>query len=203
MMSLARLYEQGKGGGNEEFAATWYLRAAQEGSAFAKYRIGMMFLEGKGQFKQDKRQAVDMLTKSAEEDGYAPAMVALARLREAENNLRDARLWYERASIAKEPSLSAMLELGRLAEAAGNPIEALKWYLIAHEYSQTAGTDDQRSLAVKKRVTLMSTLPEDVIAKARNAVQTWKREKEADARREERRALNRGGSKKAPAFEYE
>gem|GEM_PF-780794 len=203
MMSLARLYEQGRGGGNEEFAATWYLRAAQEGSSYAKYRIGMMFLEGRGQFKQDKRQAVDMLVKSADEDGYAPAMVALARLREEEQNLREAKLWYERAAIAKEPSLSAMLELGRLAEQAGDPVEALKWYLIAHELSQTSGTTDQRALAVQKRVQLTNTLSEDIVQRARSAVESWKREKDADARREARRALNSGSSSRTPAYEYE
>ena len=202
MMSLARLYEEGKGGGNEEYVATWYLRAAQEGSSYAKYRIGMMFLEGRGQFKQDVRQAVDMLTKAAEEDGYAPAMVAMARLRQEQKSLSEAQLWYERAVIADEPSLAAAIELGNMAEKAGNPVEALKWYMIAHEYSQKMGTTDQKAVAVKKRVELSNTLPEDVVSKAQQAVLSWKREKTAAERREARRAQNQGKDKK-PAYEYE
>lgn len=203
MMALARLYELGKGGGNEEFAATWYLRAANEGSSYAKYRIGMMFLEGRGQFKQDKRQAIEMLTKSADEDDYAPAMVAMGRLREEEKNLREAKIWYERAAIAKEPSLAAMLDLGRMGEEAGDPVEALKWYLLAHELSQTTGTTDQRALAVQKRVQMTNTLSDDIVQRARNAVSSWKREKEANARREERKKRIGGKGAKAPAYEYE
>lgn len=202
MMTLARLYEDGKGGGNEEYAATWYLRAAQEGSAFAKYRIGMMFLQGRGQFKQDIRQAVDMLTKAAEEDDYAPAMVALARLRLEQNSANEAQLWFERAAIAKEPSLAAVLELAQISEKSGNWQEALKWYIIAHEYSQTMGTVDQRSMAVMKRTSLSNTLPEDVVSRARQAVESWRREKEANERREARRQLNQGKNKQ-PAYEYE
>lgn len=204
MMTLARLYEQGKGGGNEELAATWYLRAAQEGSAYAKYRIGMMFLEGSGAFKKDTRQALDMLTKAADEDGFAPAMTAIARIREKEKEMNTAKIWYERAAIAKPPSLAAMLELGRLAQESGDNVEALKWYMIAHNAMTPQDSEDLRSLAIKQRITLNQTLPPDEIQKAKRAVDSWMREKEAAVRREERRVMNRGGTPTdKPAYEYE
>lgn len=204
MMTLARLYEQGKGGGNEELAATWYLRAAQEGSAYAKYRIGMMFLEGRGAFKQDTRQALDMLTKAADEDGYAPAMTAIARIREKEKEMNTAKIWYERATIAKPPSLAAMLELGRIAQEAGDNVEALKWYLIAHANTTPDSPEELRAVALKQRITLSQTLPQDDIRRAQRAVDSWNREREAAIRREERRVMNRGNAAtNRPSYEYE
>lgn len=202
MMTLARLYEQGLGGGNEELAATWYLRAAQEGSAFAKYRIGMMFLEGRGQFKQDRRQAVDMLTKAAEEDGYAPAMAALARTYEDSKDLKTAKSWYERAAVAKPPSLAAMLELGRLAQQSGDNVDALKWYTIAYRNMTDKDSADLRALATKQHITLRTTLPAEELEKANRMVETWDREREAAEEREQRRQEVRGSSNK-PAYEYE
>lgn len=90
---------------------------ADAGDPVAMYRLGMMYLEGKG-VTQDKREAVALLRRAAT-SGVPDAMLQLARelatVQGVEDDSRSAVDWFKRAAAAGNNS--AMFEVSELYRA--------------------------------------------------------------------------------------
>jgi len=109
--------------------ARW-VSAAENGNAYAKYHLGLMYSQGLG-LAQDPQQAARWFLDAAMQN-HVPAQLALAQLQEAAQ-LAEAVQWYQKA--AEAGNTEAQCALGRLYSAgelvAPNPLQSMAWYLRA------------------------------------------------------------------------
>ena len=122
---------------NNEEAALWYRKAADQGNADAQYKLGVMYFEGRG-VARDDASAIDWFRKAGE-GGSAEAELTLAYMysygQGAPKDDAQAVIWYRKAAeqgnAKGESALAAAYEKGR-----GAPLDlaqAAYWYGKAAE----------------------------------------------------------------------
>lgn len=91
--SMYLLYEMT---GNEE----WLQKSAENGFAFAQFRLATKYQEGNGSFLLPSRrnQAIERWMKASAENGYPLAMMRLAAIMIDKNDLASFRFWNEKAA---------------------------------------------------------------------------------------------------------
>jgi len=117
---------------NYKEAIEWFRKAAKEGHAESKYRLGTMYLDGKG---ADKNLAMGkMWIEIAAESGVSLAQYKLAEMLEdgigVDKNVENAAIWYAKAG--EQDSMGAILRLASWYKT-GKPIpqdfvKARYWY---------------------------------------------------------------------------
>ena len=100
-MTLARMYDTGRGVPQDYVqAATWYRRAAEQGHANAQNNVGVMYFRGEG-VSQDHAAAAQWFQKAADQ-GNTNAQIALGGMyREGlgvDKDLVQAHVWYNLAA---------------------------------------------------------------------------------------------------------
>lgn len=97
-VQLGRAYEKA---GSAEAAMDSYTRAANQGSSVAAYRIGLLYVVGKGSIPKNGNTAVSWFRISADK-GYAPAQIALGSLYEEGTSVKqshdEAVRWFRAAA---------------------------------------------------------------------------------------------------------
>lgn len=134
---LGRMCLDSSGAGHdEEEAARWFLKAAEQGNISAQYSLGQMYYHGTG-VTQDDAEAVKWYQKAAEQ-GRIDALKDLGDIYRLEYKIRDygkAREWYRKA--AEQGNAEAMIMLGIMCEngegAEESYSEAAEWYRKAAE----------------------------------------------------------------------
>ena len=135
---LGRMCLDSSGAGHdEEEAARWFLKAAEQGNISAQYSLGQMYYHGTG-VTQDEAEALKWYQKAAEQ-GSADAQKDLGDIYRRRYTFRDygskAREWYRKA--AEQGNAEALIMLGIMCEngegAAENYSEAAEWYRKAAE----------------------------------------------------------------------
>lgn len=91
--SMYLLYEMT---GNDD----WLEKSAENGFAFAQFRLATKYQEGKGSFLLPSRrnQAIERWMKASAENGYPLAMMGLAAIMIEKNDLASFRNWNEKAA---------------------------------------------------------------------------------------------------------
>lgn len=128
---------------DEQLAATWFRRAAEQGHAKARFNLGVMYLEGQG-VPRDTVQALSWFRKAAGQ-GHAKAQFNLGLAYDSgigvPTDEGQAVSWYRRSAeqgyAEAEANLGAMYESGR-----GVPQdapEAAAWYTKAAEQGLARG----------------------------------------------------------------
>jgi TPR repeat protein len=151
-LALGRAYQDGNGvPKNEELAATWYRKAAEQGNAAAQNNLGIMYRTGSG-VEKSKEEAVNWYRKAVRQD-YASAMFNLGTAYYNGDGVRSDEFraydWFllaqeagsssaadavKRTSeeIGQKASSDALLEVGGMREKGDevpqNLAEAAKWY---------------------------------------------------------------------------
>lgn len=131
-MQLANRYLQDDNDGD---AARWYARAAAQGEAQAQFRLGLLYLEGRG-VEQDDAQAAKWLNEAAQQ-GVTAAQNNLGSLYESGRGVTqdngEAVRWYNQAAKAGDAyaqnSLGAMYARGKGIEK--NHAWAVFWFAMS------------------------------------------------------------------------
>lgn len=91
--SMYLLYEMT---GNDD----WLEKSAENGFAFAQFRLATKYQEGSGSFLLPSRrnQAIERWMKASAENGYPPAMMGLAAIMIEKKDLASFRSWNEKAA---------------------------------------------------------------------------------------------------------
>ncbi|UST87915.1 tetratricopeptide repeat protein [Pseudomonas siliginis] len=91
--SMYLLYEMT---GNDE----WLEKSAENGFAFAQFRLATKYQEGNGSFllPSRRKQAIERWMKASAENGYPLAMMGLAAIMIEKNDLASFRFWNEKAA---------------------------------------------------------------------------------------------------------
>ena len=127
-------YYYGRNGFGQDYAEAvkWYRKAADQGNAFAQYKLGVMYSEGRG-VPKDEREEVSWYRKAAEQ-GHAQAQYNLgwmyANGEGVAQNDYEAVKWFRKA--AEQGFAAAQYNLGLMYEndrgVAKDDSEAVKWY---------------------------------------------------------------------------
>lgn len=145
---LGYIYQMGEGGIKQNFstAASWYLKAAQDGVVEAQYNLGMLHLNGEG-LNQSQSEALRWLTKAAS-SGHPLAALNLGVIYNKINDSTKAVEWFRKA--AENGVNNAAYYLGivfdesvRLQSAKR---ESLKWFRSA---ARSGNLKAQYSLAYR------------------------------------------------------
>jgi TPR repeat protein len=128
LLLLAELYQKGEGTAVNQARAVELLRAAaDQGSAQARYQVGLAYLRGEG-VTRDSAQAAAYLEQAAEQN-HVPALLALAELHQSQSPPDPrAREWLRRA--ASQDSAEAQYALGvSYTEAGAGGVDNLEAYV--------------------------------------------------------------------------
>ena len=139
-------------GVNQDYqkAIKWYLKAANQGSVSAQYKLGIMYNDGEG-VKQDYQQAVKWYRKAADQ-GDAEAQNSLGIMYGigygVKQNYKQAVKWYQKA--AKQGSAKAKSNLGIVylngEGVKQNEATAKEWFGKACEDGNQIGCDNYQEL---------------------------------------------------------
>ena len=153
--NIGFMFERGELGVNQDYqqAFNWYLKSAEQGHAFAQFRLGNLYRDGYG-VNQDYQQAFYWYLKSAEQ-GHAFAQIDLGNLyRHGYGVTRDykkAAEWYRKAAEQGDSNgqnfLGLSFELGYGVPQ--NEAEAIKWYRLAAEQGDALAISALKRLGVK------------------------------------------------------
>jgi len=131
---LADLYLEGINGESyEELAASWYLLAAKNNSAYAQYMLSIFFQQGLG-LPQDLKQSVAWYKRASENKNSSKAKVRVAKRYLSPYSIlhdeKQAALWMEAAAM--QGNIQAQYLLGDMyIQGRGvtkSAINALAWY---------------------------------------------------------------------------
>ena len=106
-MPLQRGVEAYNSGNYDEAARKW-TGIAQAGDARAQYNMGLLWAEGLGSTPRDPNQAMEWFLKAANQ-GFVPAMVALARVQLATDQPDPALSWLNLAARWNDATAIGML----------------------------------------------------------------------------------------------
>ena len=143
-MTLAVLYENRQAYAD---AFRWFQRAADQGMAEARFKVGFYYLAGQG-LSRDPARAAEWFLKAAEQ-GYSPAQYNLGLCHEkglgVPASFTEAGKWYLQAAgqgnPAAQKALGVLHELGRGVETDYG--QAYRWY----ETAAAQGFSDARALS--------------------------------------------------------
>lgn len=124
-------------------ATKWFRKAAEQGHAEARYKLGKIYEDGRG-VQQDSKKAIEWYRKAADR-GLSGAQYTLGLRYEdgrgIEQNNRKAVEWYRKA--AEQHSIGAPYKLGEMYEygkgVEQNDEEAVKWYFRASKHDTDTG----------------------------------------------------------------
>ena len=153
-------------------AASWFLKAAEQGHADAQFNLGIMYANGEGVAK-DPREAVAWYRKAAEQ-GHADAQNNLGAAYEIGSGiLQDFTLaarWYEVAARQGDAwgqrNLALLLRDGR--GVAANPVLAHAWL------NRASAADKPHPNAAEERDALAENLSAAQLADAQRLAREWK-----------------------------
>jgi TPR repeat protein len=155
-------------------AASWYLKAAEQGQVNAQSNLGLMYAEGRG-VPRNYVEAVRWYTKAAEQ-GDAGAQGNLAIMYQLGRGVvRDqaaAIRWYRKAADQGEPN--AQYNLGRMYERGqGVPLDLVQAYFWLDLGVSRSRGDAQRKFAAE-RDSLGEKMTDEQIAAAQRQSHDWK-----------------------------
>jgi uncharacterized protein len=149
-LKLARAYGRGDGvPQDEEVAAQWYRKAADQGNAEAQDSLGQLYLTGQG-VEQNKQQAVAWFQKSARQ-GNASAMFHLgAAYYNGDGVDIDDSLSYAWFTLAKEAGSPRAAEAVQRAESELKPARIIRGYKkIAEVYEKGGSLPENQAEAAR------------------------------------------------------
>lgn len=169
--SMYLLYEMT---GNEE----WLEKSAENGFAFAQFRLATKYQEGNGSFLLPSRrnQAIERWMKASAENGYPLAMMGLAAIMIEKNDLASFRFWNEKAADSSyvEGVFGYASYIGEEHSKYGFAFDPIKSYALLSNLLELNGGGNVIRDVNETLPAIVKNLSKEQIEKAKELAKKWK-----------------------------
>lgn len=169
--SMYLLYEMT---GNDD----WLEKSAENGFAFAQFRLATKYQEGSGSFLLPSRrnQAIERWMKASAENGYPLAMMGLAAIMIEKNDLASFRNWNEKAADSSyvEGVFGYASYIGEENSKYGFAFDPIKSYALLSNLLELNGGGNVIRDVNDTLPDIEKNMSKEQIEKAKELAKTWK-----------------------------
>ncbi|AZZ79290.1 hypothetical protein CCX46_13500 [Pseudomonas sp. RU47] len=169
--SMYLLYEMT---GNDD----WLEKSAENGFAFAQFRLATKYQEGSGSFLLPSRrnQAIERWMKASAENGYPLAMMGLAAIMIERNDLASFRNWNEKAADSSyvEGVFGYASYIGEENSKYGFAFDPIKSYALLSNLLELNGGGNVVRDVNDTLTGIEKNMSKEQIEKAKELAKTWK-----------------------------
>ncbi|WNZ86928.1 sel1 repeat family protein [Pseudomonas sp. P108] len=169
--SMYLLYEMT---GNDD----WLEKSAENGFAFAQFRLATKYQEGSGSFLLPSRrnQAIERWMKASAENGYPLAMMGLAAIMIERNDLASFRTWNEKAADSSyvEGVFGYASYIGEENSKYGFAFDPIKSYALLSNLLELNGGGNVVRDVNDTLTGIEKNMSKEQIEKAKELAKTWK-----------------------------
>ncbi|MGA5585316.1 tetratricopeptide repeat protein [Pseudomonas siliginis] len=169
--SMYLLYEMT---GNDE----WLEKSAENGFAFAQFRLATKYQEGNGSFllPSRRKQAIERWMKASAENGYPLAMMGLAAIMIEKNDLASFRFWNEKAADSSyvEGVFGYASYIGEENSKYGFAFDPIKSYALLSNLLELNGGGNVTRDVNDTLPDIEKNLSKEQLEKAKELAKTWK-----------------------------
>ncbi|WP_262415968.1 tetratricopeptide repeat protein [Pseudomonas fluorescens] len=169
--SMYLLYEMT---GNDD----WLEKSAENGFAFAQFRLATKYQEGSGSFLLPSRrnQAIERWMKASAENGYPLAMMGLAAIMIEKNDLASFRNWNEKAADSSyvEGVFGYASYIGEENSKYGFAFDPIKSYALLSNLLELNGGGNVIRDVNDTLPDIEKNMSKEQIEKAKELTKTWK-----------------------------
>lgn len=156
----------------------WLEKSAENGFAFAQFRLATKYQEGSGSFLLPSRrnQAIERWMKASAENGYPLAMMGLAAIMIEKNDLASFRNWNEKAADSSyvEGVFGYASYIGEEDSKYGFAFDPIKSYALLSNLLELNGGGNVVRDVNDTLPGIEKNMSKEQIEKAKELAKTWK-----------------------------